>query len=171
MLSVTGVDPREILGKPNQATRILWQSRVKDHGLSSLAAEIQGKPGLSRGQENWESLIKRWSKGEHDPQIITILALMKNWDRKFARALLVARMYRKYCEFSMVDPARHVDGYELPFNFHAIQSALLDLAQSSRYLNTCSLSASDERNINEIAKLTDPRRPKLDGDFPRVRTY
>ena len=168
MLSVTGVDPREILGKPNQATRILWQSRVKDHGLSSLAAEIQGKPGLSRGQENWESLIKRWSKGEHDPQIITILALMKNWDRKFARALLVARMYRKYCEFSMVDPARHVDGYELPFNFHAIQSALLDLAQSSRYLNTCSLSASDERNINEIAKLTDPRRPKLDGDFPRV---
>jgi len=168
VLSVTGVDPREILGKPNQATRILWQSRVKDHGLSSLAAEIQGKPGLSRGQENWERLIKRWSKGEHDPQIITILALMKNWDRKFARALLAARIYQKYCEFCLVDPGNHVEGNELPFDFDAIQSALLDVAQSPRYLKTCGLSASDDRTINEIAKLTDPRRPKLDGDFLRL---
>ena len=75
---------------------------------------------------------------------------------------------RNTANFAWLIQPDHVDGYELPFNFHAIQSALLDLAQSSRYLNTCSLSASDERNINEIAKLTDPRRPKLDGDFPRV---
>ena len=168
VLYITGVNPQEILGKPDQATRLLWQSRVKDHGLAGLAAEIDVQPVLRRGQENWESSIKGWSKGEHDPQIHTILPLMKNWDREFARALLVARMYRKYCEFSMVDPARHVDGYELPFNFDAIQAALLDLARSPRYLKTCGLSASDESKINEIAKLTDPRRPKLDRDFLRV---
>lgn len=168
VLRVTGVDPQEILGKPDQATRLLWQSRVKDHGLAGLAAEIEGRPGLAKGQENWEASIKGWSKGEHDPQIDTILTLMKNWDREFARALLAARMYRKYCEFSMVDPSRHVVGYELPFDVDAIQSALLDLVKSPRYLNTCSLSASDDRTINEITKLTDPRRPKLDGDFLKV---
>lgn len=169
VLPATGISPRDILGKPDQATTVLWQSRLKDLGLARLAVEIESKPGLGRGEENWESSIRRWSKGEHDPQINTILALMKNWDRKFARALLVARLYQKYCALSLVDPSKHVAGYELQFDYDAIQTALKDIAQSPKYSNICGLTERAEQTIYEIAKLTDPRRPKADGDSFKVQ--
>jgi hypothetical protein len=168
ILPVTGVAPAEILGSPDQATKLLWQSRLKDLGSARLASEIESCPGLRKGQENWESSIKRWSKGDHHPQIHTILTLMKNWDREFARALLAARIYQKYCEFSLVDPSNHVAGYELPFDYNAIQSAVLVVAKSPRYRKTCGLSPSDEQTINEIAKLTDPKRSKTHKDSSRA---
>lgn len=168
ILPVTGVAPAEILGSPDQATKLLWQSRLKDLGSARLASEIESCPGLRKGQENWESSIKRWSKGDHHPQIHTILTLMKSWDREFARALLAARIYQKYCEFSLVDPSNHVVGYELPFDYDAIQSAVLVVAKSPRYRKTCGLSPSDERTIKEIAKLTDPMRSKTHKDSSRA---
>lgn len=168
VLAVTGLKPEDILGKPNQSTALLWQWRVKDRGLASLATEIESKPGLRRGQENWEISIKRWSKGEHDPQIHTILSLMRHWDRKFARALLVARIYQKYCELSLVDPSKHIGGYELQFDANAIQRAIVDISRSPEYLQSCGLSVRQQHEANEIVWLTDPRRPKTDEDATKA---
>lgn len=169
VLPVTGVRPNEILGKPKQATRLLWQSRVKDLGLARLAAEIESNLSSHKAEGTWGTKIKRWSKGEHDPQINTILALMKNWDRKFARALLAARIYQQYCELSPVDPRGHVAGYELPFDLNAIQSAIVDIMRSARYSKICDLSKDQEQSINEIAWLTDPDRSKKRGDSSRLQ--
>ena len=169
VLPVTGVSSNEILGKPKQATRLLWQSRVKDLGLSRLAAEIESKLSSHKAKGTWETKIKRWSKGEHDPQINTILALMRNGERKFARALLAARIYQQYCELSLVDPREHVAGYELPFDLTAIRSAIADIMRSAKYSNICGLSKDQEQSVNEIVRLTDPHRSKTHGDSFNVQ--
>jgi tetratricopeptide (TPR) repeat protein len=169
VLPVTGVSPNEILGKPKQATRLLWQSRVKDFGLSRLATEIESNLSSHKAEGTWKTKIKRWSKGEHDPQINTILALMKNWDPKFARALLAARIYQQYCELSLVDPREHVAGYELSFDLNAIQSAIADIMGSAKYSKICGLSKDQEQSINEVAKLTTPHLPKAQGDSSKTQ--
>ena len=169
VLPVTGVSPNEILGKPKQATRLLWQSRVKDFGLSRLATEIESNLSSHKAEGTWKTKIKRWSKGEHDPQINTILALMKNWDPKFARALLAARIYQQYCKLSLVDPREHVAGYELSFDLNAIQSAIADIMGSAKYSKICGLSKDQEQSINEVAKLTTPHRPKAQRDSSKTQ--
>ncbi|WP_171172911.1 ankyrin repeat domain-containing protein [Ruegeria sp. HKCCA5929] len=168
VLAATGLSPDDILGKPCRATTLLWQWRAKDRGLARLATEIESKPGLRRGQENWEISIKRWARGERDPQIHTVLSLMKHWDRKFARALLVVRMYQKYCELSLVDPSNHISGYELRFDANSIQKAIVDLSGSPKYLKTSGLTVRQQHEVNEIVRLTDPRRSKAGGDAARA---
>jgi tetratricopeptide (TPR) repeat protein len=169
VLPVTGVSPNEILGKPKQATRLLWQSRAKDLGLSRLATEIESNLSSHKAEGTWKTKIKRWSKGEHDPQINTILALMKNWDPRFARALLAARIYQQYCELSLVDPREHAAGYELSFDLNAIQSAISDIMGSAKHSKICGLSKDQEQSINEIARLTAPHQPKAHGDSSKAQ--
>lgn len=164
VLAVTGLKPKDILGKPDHATALLWRWRAKDHGFARLAIEIESKLGLHRGQENWEISIKRWSRGENVPQVHTVLSLMKNWDRKFARALLVTRMYQKYCELSLVDPSNHISGYELQYDAKVIQRAIENVARSPEYLKTGALSERQLHEIKKIVSLTHPRQPKADGD-------
>ncbi|KEO61102.1 ankyrin repeat domain-containing protein [Thioclava indica] len=143
---------------------------MKDQGATRLALEIETKPGLRRGVENWEASIKRWSKGEHDIQINTILALLKNWDRKFARALLGARLYQRYCDLSLVDCQKHVLDYEIPFNLDVIQSAIGKLMQLPDLRRSCELTDAQQSAVNEIARLTDPRREKMHGDAATAET-
>ncbi|WP_243613999.1 hypothetical protein [Shimia aestuarii] len=160
LLPITGVAPNELLGKPDQATQLLWQSRIKDLGLKQIATEIESITGLHKGQENWEATIDRWLKGQHDARITTIFALMRNWDRKFARTLLAARLYRRYCELEMVDHHKHRPGYELPFDYSEIQTAIQELTQSLEYSSTCCLDKRCEDVVNELTWLTHPHRPK-----------
>lgn len=170
LLPATGVSPKEILGSPQQATQLLWSSRVKDFGLKTLATEIECKFGLRKGVENWEASIARWSKGEHEPQITTILSLMKHWDRKFARTLLASRLYRRYCDLSLVDCRKHIQGYEIPFSIQAIQSEITELTRTPPHQKTCDLTAPQLNAVNEIVQLTDPRRKKAKGENCRVET-
>ncbi|SEL29456.1 ankyrin repeat domain-containing protein [Pacificibacter marinus] len=168
VLPSTGISPREILGNPEQATQLLWQSRVKDFGLTRLAEEIESKPKLHRGVENWVASIGRWSKGDHDVQINTILALMKHWDRRFARALMVCRLYQKYCNLSLVDCREHILGYEVPFTRDAIQSAIAELMRTPALRESYHLSETQENSVNEIARLTDPYRKKAKGEVSTI---
>ncbi|CRL11928.1 ankyrin repeat protein [Phaeobacter italicus] len=167
-LPSTGISPQEILGNPEQATQLLWQSRVKDFGLTRLAVEIESKPKLHRGVENWVASIGRWSKGDHDVQINTILTLMEHWDRKFARALMVGRLYQRYCNLGLVDCRKHIPGYEIPFTLDAIQSAIAKLMQTPAIRESCDLSEAQQNIIKEIARLTDPRRKKATGEAIRL---
>lgn len=164
VLLVTGVSPHEILGQPKQATQLIWQSRLKDFGITQLAVKIDNIRGLHKGVENWEASIDRWSKGENDIQIRTILALMKNYDRKFARALLAVRLYQRYCDLTLVDCRKHVPGYEIPLDYYEIQSAIAKQLESPDFRSICALTEAQQSDLNEIARLTDPRREKADGD-------
>ncbi|ARE82874.1 ankyrin repeats (3 copies) [Roseovarius mucosus] len=164
ILPVTGISPHDILGQPKQATQLIWQSRLKDFGITQLAVEIDRLSGLHKGVENWEASIDRWSKGENDIQIYTILALMKNYDRKFARALLAVRLYRRYCDLTLVDFRNHVPGYEIPLCYHEVQSAIAKQLEAPEFYNICELSEAQQIAVNEIARLTDPCREKVDGD-------
>lgn len=167
-LPSTGISPQEILGNPEQATQLLWQSRVKDFGLTRLAVEIESKPKLHRGVENWVASIGRWSKGDHDVQINTILTLMEHWDRKFARALMVGRLYQRYCNLGLVDCRKHIPGYEIPFTLDAIQSVIAKLMQTPTIRESCDLSEAQQNIIKEIARLTDPRRKKATREAIRL---
>jgi len=168
ILPSMGISAREVLGNPEQATQLLWQSRVKDFGLRWLAEEIESKSGLHRGVENWVASISRWSKGDHDVQINTILALMKNWDRKFARALMVGRLYQRYCDLSLVDCRNHIPGYEIPLTLDAIQSAIAEQMETPPLRKSCDLSEAQEDSVNEIARLTDPYRKKAKGEVSTI---
>jgi ankyrin repeat protein len=168
VLPVTGVSPEELLGNPGQATQLLWQSRVKDFGLVRLATEIEINLGPSISGGDLEKNIRRWSKGENDIQIRMILELMKNWDRKFARALLVARLYKRYCDLSLVDCRNHKPGYEIPFGFHEIQSAIAAQLDVPALREGCDLNEVQQSAINEITRLTDPRRDKAEGEAATV---
>ncbi|WP_417260659.1 ankyrin repeat domain-containing protein [Celeribacter sp.] len=164
ILPSTGISPREIFGKPEQATHLLWHSRVKDFGLRRIAVEIESKPGLHRGLENWEASIGRWSKGDHDVQINTILALMKYWDRRFAHALMVCRLYQRYCNLSLVDCRKHIPGYEIPFDFDAIQSEIEAQLDDLALRKSCDLNEAQRSAVSEVTRLTDPCRAKVKGE-------
>ncbi|WP_210879905.1 ankyrin repeat domain-containing protein [Roseovarius autotrophicus] len=168
ILPPTGISPREILGKPEKATQLLWQSRVKNFGLTPLAVEIESKPGLRKGVENWVVSIGRWSKGDHDVQINTILALMKHWDRGFARALMVGRLYQRYCNLRLVDCRKHIPGYEIALALDAIQSVIVSTMKTPALRESCDLSEAQLKSVNEIARLTDPRRKKAKGDISKI---
>ncbi|MBL3610628.1 ankyrin repeat domain-containing protein [Rhodovulum sulfidophilum] len=167
-LPSTGVSAREVLGNPEKATQILWQSRVKDFGLTRLAGEIESRPGLHRGGENWVASISRWSKGDNNVQINTILALMKHWDRRFARALMVGRLYQRYCNLSLVDCRKHIPGYEIPLTLDAIQSAIASTMEAPAIRESCDLSEAQLKSVNDIVRLTDPRRKKAKGDISTI---
>ena len=154
IVSPTGISPQEILGNPEKATQLLWQSRVKDCGLTRLAVEIESKLGLHRGVENWVASIGRWAKGDHDVQIITILALMEHWDRGFARALMVGRLYHRYCNLRLVDCRKHIPRYEIPLDLDAIQSAIASRMETPDLREICGLSEAQDKSVDEIARLT-----------------
>jgi hypothetical protein len=168
VLLVTGVSPHEILGQPKQATQLIWQSRLKDFGITQLAVEIDSIRGLHKGVENWEASIDRWSKGENDIQIRTILALMKNYDRKFARALLAVRLYQRYCDLTLVDCRNHVPGYGIPLDYHEVQSAIAKQLEAPDFHSICELSEAQQSAENEIARLTYPGRKKAKGDISTI---
>lgn len=162
-----GVHSDEILMQPDYAIALLWQARLRDRKLSELAFELETTKGLHRGEDNWEKRLRDWTTPGKGMQIEAILRLMENWDRYFARALLLARAYQNYCKFSFIDPAHHATEHLLPQDANRIQQEIVNLFEG-QYSDECFLHPELELLAKELAKLTDPQRPKMIGDAARV---
>ncbi len=164
-----GVRSDEILKQPDYAITRLWQARLRDRKLLELAAELETTRGLHRGEDNWEKRLRDWTTPGKGMQIEAILRLMENWDRYFARALLLARAYQNYCKFSFIDPAYHAKKYLLPQDANRIQQKIVSLFEG-QYSDECFLHPELQLLANDLTKLTDPQRPKAIGDAAQVET-
>ena len=160
-LNGSGVRVDEVLGRAEQATALIWKSRLKDRSVRDLATELDAVKGLRGGIESWEKSIRRWSEGNGAMQVRSILDLMKHWDLHFGYALLLAHAYRNYCALEMVDPSRHVS--PLYTRFDRVQDELLALVQGE-FLHDCALPIGTEWQLTELGRLIDRGRVKKPGD-------
>lgn len=160
-LNGSGVRVDQVLGCADQATALIWNSRLKDRSVRQIATELDAVKALRGNTESWEKGIRRWSKGTGTMKILTILDLMEHWDLNFGYSLLLAHAYRNYCALELVDASRHV----LPsFPLHgSIQDEIASLVKGE-FVHYCALPDAIEWQVNELTRLIDPQRVKQPGD-------
>lgn len=160
------IAPGDVLGKPEEAMRKLWEAKLKNHDLKTVACELERTPGLARGETNWEERLEAWRNGDNNMQIVWILKLLEHWDLRFGYALLLCHAYRNYCKLSNVVVELHGLGYGISVDEVQAEIAALMRGEAGQ---ACQLPSDAESDVILLHKLVDPRRPKAPGEAKQAR--
>jgi ankyrin repeat protein/tetratricopeptide (TPR) repeat protein len=158
-----GLSGADILGQPDTAISKVWKAYTLERSEEDYTRPLL-KAGV-KAEGSWGHQIREWIKnGNMD--VRTILKIAEKSDFNLGYALLLARAYRKYCKFSLVDPASH----KAPFlsDINDVQWTLNELSEGT-HAHCGSLSTDVVQYNQELVCLLAPQRKKVEGDADRAR--
>lgn len=160
-----GVSIEQIFGNPDHAIKVLWDAYTKGKSIAEVARDLDGKPGLARGEENWKKSIRRWLGG-NGMDVATILDITNHGDFDFGYSLLLANAYQDYCHFDCVDPRYHRPIYSVDPGL--IQEEL-DALCVKKYAQLHTVRKETQELIDVLDELLKRYRIKEEGDAAQAK--